>query len=125
MRQIKLMLLAAFAALATFVGSTPKAEAGELSFHIQSMYQYKVQIEFYSQNRRHSWPGGNKAYALNDFATHTYSLNCISGERICYGAWVTGNASKYWGVGANNRRSCKGCCAICDGGETLRIVLRP
>ena len=90
------------------------ATAQQLTWEVQSMYPNKVQIEFYSQDRRHAWPGGNRAYNLNDYETHTYRLNCIAGEKICYGAWVTGNSSRYWGVGMNNRHGCKGCCYTCD-----------
>lgn len=122
---IVIVLVALTGVLAGSVGTATKADAGELKWTVQSLYPYKVQIEFYSQSRRHAWPGGNQAYGLNDSETKTYSLNCRSGERICYGAWVTGNARRYWGVGARNRNSCRGCCATCDAGDTPKIVLRP
>ena len=97
--------------------------AEQLTWEVQSTYRHKVQIEFYSQERKHAWPGGNRAYTLNDYEVHSYTLNCIAGEKICYGAWVTGNSSRYWGVGMNDRRSCQGCCYTCDGGTaTVRLV---
>jgi hypothetical protein len=104
---------------------TTVAKADELTFKVRSNYRYKVQIEFYSQDRNHAWPGGDRAYPINDDEVHNYSLNCRSGEKICYGAWVTGNDSKYWGVGANNKHGCKGCCYTCGRGDTPIINLNP
>ena len=75
------------------------AAAENMTWNVLSKYPYKVQVAFYSQSRNHSWPGGTKAYNLNDTETHTYALNCVAGERVCLGGWVTGNANKYWGVG--------------------------
>lgn len=125
MTRIK-MTLVVLATLVAGVFSLPTASSADsLTWNVQSMYKHKVQIEFYAQGRRHAWPGGNQAYGLNDYDTHTYTLNCRSGERICYGAWVTGNSSKYWGVGSNNKYSCSNCCATCGAGDTPKIVLRP
>lgn len=100
------------------------AQDSTLTFNMKSNHRHKVQVEFYSQNRSHAWPGGNRAYNLDDYDTHTFRLNCRSGERICYGAWVSGNQSKYWGVGLNNRQRCTSCCAQCNGG-TVSYVLNP
>jgi hypothetical protein len=114
--------LVAFGALLALASP---AAAQQVTFRVQSMYQYKVQIEFYSQNRQFAWPGGTRAYNLDDYAVHTYTLNCNRGERICYGAWVTGNQNKFWGVGLHGRQSCGNCCYRCDGQQTPVIVLNP
>jgi hypothetical protein len=106
-------------------GMSTTAEAAELSFRIKSNYRYKVQIEFYAQGRKAAWPGNGRAYALNDYEMKVFSLNCRRGEQICYGAWVTGDGSKYWGVGPNNRYSCRGCCATCGEGDVTPITLQP
>jgi hypothetical protein len=116
------------AALAlAFIGAElvqpPDAAAETMLWTIRSNYKYKVQIEFYSDNRAHAWPGGNKAYNLNDYETHEYNLNCHAGEKVCFGAWVTGNAGRYWGVGANHRHSCSRCCFTCGGGDIPTQVL--
>ena len=63
------------------------------------------------------------AYDLNDYETHSFTLNCRRGEKICFGAWVTGNASRYWGVGANNRYGCEKCCFVCGAGDYPTQVL--
>lgn len=92
--------------------------ADQMSWTITSEYEYRIQVEFYSQNRNSAWPGGTKAYYVNDYAPHTYYLSCIRGEKICYGAWPTGgdgsgNYSTYWGAGLDGRQSCRNCCGIC------------
>ena len=100
------------------------ALAENVTFNIKSNHPNKVQVEFYSQNRNHAWPGGNKAYNLNDYDMHNYRLTCNAGEKICYGAWVSGNSSKYWGVGMNNRQRCSNCCTTCNGGS-ITYTLNP
>jgi hypothetical protein len=91
---------------------------------VKSMYQYKVQIAFYSRERNHEWPGNGQAWDLNDYNNHTYTLNCRQGEKICFGAWVTGNASKFWGVGFGGKQGCASCCFVC-GQQPQPQVLQP
>ena len=57
-------LLAAFAA--------GHAVADTMLWEVTSEYPYRVQIEFYSQDRPHAWPGDGQAYDLNDYETHTF-----------------------------------------------------
>jgi len=47
------------------------AAAGEMTWQVKSLYRHQVQIEFYSQDRKRAWPGGNRAYrnALGRAAT--------------------------------------------------------
>lgn len=97
--------------------------ADNMIWPVKSLYGYQVQVEFYSENRKHEWPGGGQAYALKDSRTHRFNLNCNAGEKICLGAWVTGNSSKYWGVGLNHRHSCRNCCYVCGGSNIPRQVL--
>ncbi len=96
-----------------------------LIWHVKSNYRYRVQISFYSQTYHREWPGDGQAWGLNDDDVHEYNLRCRTGEKICFGAWVTGNASTYWGVGADNRYSCDACCYICGAGETRQQDLNP
>ncbi len=91
MNRAKLLRRAAVAILAFFItsafGPSP-ARAETETWEIKSSYPYKAQIEFYSQDRRGlSWPGGGKAFTLDDSEMHTFKLECRPGERICYGAW--------------------------------------
>jgi hypothetical protein len=90
-----------------------RATDNEVTFNIACHYPYKIQLEFYSQNRSVAWPGNDRVYSISDDDIHAYTLKCKSGENICYGAWP--KSSVYWGVGLNNRYTCEHCCAICDG----------
>ncbi len=94
------------------VTATP-AMAEQMTWKIRSSYDYQVQLEFYSQDRKAAWPGNDRAYSLKDSAVHTFTLQCQRGEKICYGAWPTGGGKTYWGVGPRNAHACKTCCAIC------------
>lgn len=126
MNRAKLALRAAVAGLALLGASAvcvPRAQAENETWQIRSSYPYQAQIEFYSQDRRGiAWPGGGHAYDLNDSARHSFSLNCQPGERICYGAWVTGRGSRYWGVGPDNAHSCTDCCWTCGRKGAPRAI---
>ncbi len=110
-------------AQAASVSSQTRPGGGVLVWHIKSNYKYKVQISFYSQDRSVEWPGNGQAWGLNDYSTHEYTMRCRLGEKICFGAWVTGDSSIYWGVGADNSHSCSNCCFVCGNGETAVQVI--
>lgn len=104
--------------------TTPAYDPNGQTWIVKSMYAYKVQLTFFSQDRNFAWPGGNEAYALYDSLEHTYNLSCRQGEKICYGAWPNGRSDIYWGVGADNNRSCSNCCERCGSGTIRRITLQ-
>lgn len=105
------------------MASPSAARSESLTFYIKSDYQYIVELEFYSQNRNHVWPGNNRVYILDDYDTKNITLSCNYGEKICYGAWVQNETSRYWGVGYDGRQTCANCCYTCDGGYTETITL--
>jgi len=107
------------------VALSAPATAENMNWQIRSDYPYIVSLEFYSQDRNHSWPGGGKAYILDDSAVHSYNLSCSYGETICYGAWVRGNSDKYWGVGRDNSQYCSDCCYDCGSGDAELRILNP
>ena len=115
MNKIKVLLVVLLAAVAGLTTGAASAQHETIQFRVKSNYAYQVQLSFYSQDRNIVWPGGGRAYTLNDSNVHTYNLTCVGGERICYGAWVTGNANKYWGVGYQNKQRCSNCCWVCNG----------
>jgi hypothetical protein len=82
-----------------------RAEDSTLTWSFRNNHPNRVQLEFYSQHRNASWPGGGRAYVLNDYDRHTFNLNCWRGEKICYGAWVDGNANEYWGLASATLRA--------------------
>ncbi len=110
-------------AAALLVTAPLTASAEQMTVVIANSHTYAVQLEMYSQDRDHAWPGGNEAYILDDGETKNITLECEDQENICYGAWVSGDATTYWGVGPNNDQECSDCCYVCDGGSTESINL--
>ncbi|MCC0056712.1 MAG: hypothetical protein H6883_11305 [Rhodobiaceae bacterium] len=99
------------------------ASAETLTWHFRNDHPNTVSLELYSEDRDHVWPGGNEVYILDDGNEITISIECNSGESICYGAWVRNRSSTYWGVGYDGEQSCDDCCYTCDGGETELSIL--
>lgn len=100
----------------------PSGYASTCTFQISSDYPYTLHLKFYSQTRNVVWPGRHEVYVIDDYRLHTYRLSCQYGEKICYGAWSSGDKSTYWGIGQNNQ-SCSSCCAICGSGDIRPVNL--
>jgi len=116
-------LTVALAAGLSFLSVSAPSYADTLHWQIRSDYPYIVSLEFYSQNYDRAWPGNGNVYVLDDSAVHSYALACDYGEKICFGAWVRGDSSKYWGTGRDGLQGCSDCCYVCGhGGTTLRIL---
>mgnify|MGYP000216618124 CR=1 FL=1 len=97
--------------------------ADSLKWTVRSEHPNIVSLEFYSQDYNRAWPGDGEVYLLKDYDSHSYNLECSSGEQICYGAWVRGESESYWGVGMNDVSGCTDCCYTCGQGDTgLRIL---
>lgn len=111
--------------VALFLPIAAPASAEEITFSINNKSDYDIQIEFYSQDRNHAWPGGNQAYNLGSGNSNEYKLACRSDEKVCYGAWVKGRSSTYWGVGLDNKQSCSACCQNCGDGDLSRTLTNP
>ncbi len=103
----------------------PVAFADDITFVMNNQHPNALEVELYSQDRDHVWPGGGQVYLLDDGETKTMPLACESGETICYGAWISGDQGTYWGVGPGNKQECETCCFTCEGGETEEITLVP
>jgi len=95
--------------------TTAKAWSDNIIFNFVSDYPYTVQVKFYSQTYNRVWPGSYTAWDINDWDTHTYNLECRTGEKIAWGAWSKGNPNIYWGSGDGNQ-GCSGCVYTCGGG---------
>lgn len=109
--------------LATTLLAPTSAFAESLTFNVRSFHKNQVDVAFYSQSRGVKWPSGGTGWIISDYEVHNYKLNCIRGEKICYGAWVRGSGAFYWGVGEGDKYSCPKCCYVCDGGSTPTINL--
>lgn len=107
--------------------SDAKTPAPSMTWRFQNRTSYRVSFELYSDARRgHVWPGNNKEWVLGTGGVKEFSIGCRAGEKICYGAWYTGNPSGgYWGVGNGNRNACSNCCRTCDGTEKDVITFDP
>jgi len=106
---------------AIFSGGNAYGES--LTFLIQSNHPNIVSVEFYSQSSDTAWPGGEEVFVIKDDQVNSYPLTCSAGETICFGAWVKGNDSTFWGAGPGGKQSCQDCCYVCEGGETPVRVL--
>lgn len=104
------------------IGVQP-ALASDVTFVIKNNHPNAVELELYSQDRDHVWPGGDQVYYLDDGEVKNIGLACEEGEQICYGAWISGDPESYWGVGPNNTENCESCCYTCSGGSTEEINL--
>jgi hypothetical protein len=118
MRRAALVVLTA-----TICSTAGHALSADVSFVMRNEHPNAVEVELYSQDRKHVWPGGNQVYYLDDGESKQIHLSCKQGENICYGAWVSGDKQTYWGTGPNNKESCEDCCYVCEGGETEEINL--
>lgn len=107
----------------TVAGSVLPGAAADVTFVMRNEHPNAVEVELYSQDRNHIWPGDNKVFYLDDGETKQIPLSCNEGEQICYGAWVSGDKGTYWGTGPDNGETCEDCCYTCTGGETEEINL--
>jgi len=101
------------------------ASADDVTFVMKNSHPNALEVELFSQDRDHVWPGGNQVFYFDDGETKSIPLSCDSGETICYGAWISGDQGTYWGVGPQNSEQCSDCCYVCEGGETEEIELVP
>jgi hypothetical protein len=115
----------AWAAVACAIFTAASAQAADVTFVMKNNHPNAVEVELYSQDRNHVWPGNGEVYMLDDGEAKTMALSCKNGERICYGAWISGDKSTYWGVGPGNTEACDDCCYTCTGGNTEEINLDP
>jgi hypothetical protein len=100
---------------AMFTADPPRAQAqGVVTFKFTNSARYTIYIRMFSQNRAWSWPGGDRAFVLDDRLEHSFLLECRVGEKICYGgSYRTGDGDGFWGVGVSGKRGCTSCCLRC------------
>lgn len=116
------MTIKGFAAAAiALLAMSSAASADSMTWKLRSFSKAAIEVSFYSQNRRNEWPGGGKVYVNRTYDVVDYKLGCIKGEKICYGAWLQGNASRYWGVGKGNQQKCTDCCYTCGGNTVTKV----
>ena len=102
--------------------STGAAVADSMKWNMRAFDKFAVDVAFYSQNRKVAWPGNGQVWTIRDYKVHTFSLNCIAGEKICYGGWVRGDDSRYWGGGHHNKHACTSCCYTCGAVAETPVI---
>ncbi len=119
---LKLTRLLALLVACLALPSLAEAQSTSMTWKFRSFHKNIVNVELYSYNRKHVWPGGGEVYSLRDFASHNVNISCVPGERICFGAWVRGTESSSWGVGRNRKSGCKTCCYTCGNTKDTGVI---
>jgi hypothetical protein len=102
--------------LIAMIFTQSSAFADSMTWKIRAFDRFAVDVKLFSKNRNNVWPSSTTVWTLKDFKVHDIKITCVSGEKICYGAFVRGNSKKYWGVGSNGKAGCKSCCYTCSNG---------
>lgn len=108
--------------LALLVASSPAA-AAEMTFFMKNQNPRAVVVELFGQETGTRWPGNDKVFLLEKTERKSVPIECRAGEKICYGAWLNGNDSVFWGVGPDNDEPCDTCCSICVEKTTETITV--
>ncbi|MGR6432349.1 hypothetical protein ACU5AY_15675 [Rhizobium sp. PAMB 3174] len=100
------------------------SNAADMSFAVTNNHSDAADVAFYGEDTDTVWPGADSAYDFLKGETKTVTFTCQEGERICYGAWATGDTETFWGVGQGNEHGCPYCCFTCSDGrtETFNLV---
>lgn len=90
------------------------AFAEELTFRFTNRVAAPLFVELYSNDRQKIWPKEGRLFILADAAPRKLSVSCDPGEKICYGAWIEGDITRFWGVGHEGKAGCDDCCRYCE-----------
>jgi hypothetical protein len=121
---LKLWAVAVLAMLALSVVPVAASAQNEMTWQMKSTTGHKVEVAFFSQDRKgFRWPGNGRAFTVtDDEELLKFRIGCLGGEKICYGAWVAGRHSTFWGMGPEGTSSCQDCCFTCNGNLTKVIT---
>jgi hypothetical protein len=100
---------------------TSSARADSMTWQLRSYSPNAVEVKFFSQNRKAVWPSATTHYDIKDYKVHSFKLSCLAGEKICYGAGVSGNLRRYWGMSTDGKQRCTNCCFTCGGDTTTSV----
>jgi hypothetical protein len=114
----------AAAVLALAAPAIAPAFAADMNFYMKNQQDRGVAVVLFGQDRDVEWPGGDKAYFLDGREKKSVPVTCEAGERICYGAWINGDDTRFFGVGPDNDQPpCEYCCVICVAKSTKVISI--
>jgi hypothetical protein len=104
------------------IAGSNAARADSMTWQLRSFYPIAVEVKFFSQNRKAVWPTATTHYDIKDNKTHSFKLNCLEGEQVCYGAGASGNLKRYWGKSTDGTKACADCCYTCKGNTTTKVL---
>ena len=119
----RMVLLALGLIMAQAVAAIAPAYGETMIWKFRSHHANIVDVQLYASARNIVYPGNGRVWTLNDYDVKQMTISCVAGEKVCYGAWVRGTESSYWGGGRNNRQRCESCCYVCENRETPIINL--
>jgi hypothetical protein len=100
------------------------AFAADMNFYMKNQQDRGVAVDLFSHDRDAVWPGDDKVYFLDSREKKSVPISCEAGERICYGAWINGDDSIFFGVGPDNDQPpCEYCCFLCVEKSTQVISI--
>jgi len=118
-------------AVVLLASATNRVAAAEMTFQFVNDTDRALNLKLFSRGEslRH-WPAKTKAYSLRpDAAVQQLKIDCVDGEKICWGAWMTvqsvagpiGQRTVHTstinaGVGERGMRDCPSCCHACQQG---------
>jgi hypothetical protein len=120
-RAARATMVAAMALGVSGLAGALPARADSMTWRLRSFSPNAVEVKFFSQNRKAVWPGATSHYTIKDYKVNSFKLNCVAGEKICYGAAVSGNLSRYWGMSTDGKQRCTSCCFTCGGDTTTTV----
>jgi hypothetical protein len=77
-----------------------------------------IGVRFFDESNSLAYPSATDRYTLPKDGTETFTILCVPGARICYGAAALGGRAA-WGTGLQAERPCVGCCATCGTGDVM------
>jgi hypothetical protein len=83
----------------------------------------QVDVQLFDKTTGGVWPAFDRVHRLDPGGRWVYRLECNTKSKICYGAGLRSDYSRFWGVGLYNNQACSDCCHVCDGSDPLPISL--
>jgi hypothetical protein len=132
-----LIMMVLAVSLLTCISRT--SHAAEMTFQFVNDTERDLSLKLFSRGDSGThWPGKTRAFSVRpDTAVQQLKIDCVEGEKICWGAWVvtqsvsgqisnsgqrnTRTGTSNYGVGSKNLRECEQCCQVCKAGEMSKI----
>jgi hypothetical protein len=80
----------------------------------------EIEFRFFDITDGSVWPNLSQVYVLDGGTSSTYSLDCTTGDQICFGGGQPVHGL-YWGLDSDGSRSCSSCCFSCSNASVFGI----